>query len=501
MKGRAAAIPLATRLLAEAVRYDELACGPPDAADEAPVLAKARALKGGMEEKVRARALLVPQAGRLARELGHLAGLLRAALLVGLVVAGLAGAATARTAFASAQGPTVNIFWLLAALLGLHLISFIAWLALMALAPRRARGGLAGQALLWAWQRLAGRLRRGAARAAAIQAAGSRWGRGAAGRWLASAVSHGLWSAYLAGALAMTLLLLAARSYHFVWETTILSAAAYQELTQVLAAPLAFLGFAMPDAQAVAAAQWPAPPDISAADEQAFATFLIAALILYGLVPRLLALAFSCLKAWRAERRTPLDLSRPGYARLVPLLSPIVASTKIVDPDGQKPSCLVIAADVEAMPSPPPPGPVYVMGWELPAAGANWPPPGTAAPFMDLGNLDSVADLERVAGAVKERMPARLVVALDLAHTPDRGVMAALKQLHAAAGGRLFALFTGAARATARLGPADAAQRLGDWVAAAHQAGIASEAMIAIDLDHMPVEQRARLDRLLGAER
>jgi hypothetical protein len=481
------------------VRHDEAAQGTPSAAEEAAALSRARAVEGSIEAKVVARAEAMPGADRLVQELDRLKALLRGTLLAALGLAALAGAATARTALASADGLTVNFFWLLLSLLGLHLASLLAWCVLMAVAPSATRGGVLGGAVLWLWRQGASRLGAGRHRAAALQAAGSRWARGAAGRWLVSGLGHGLWAGYLLGALVMTLLLLGAQRYHFVWETTILSAGAYIRLTAILAALPRALGIAVPDQAAVVGAEWPGPDPAVPGDEGAWSSLLIACIVLYGLLPRLLALGMSVLFARRAARTTPLDLSRPGYARLVPLLAPEAPRTKVVDPDRAAEPRRRDLPDLDSLPKPPPAGPVFLLGWEIDAPPTGWPPPVTAAHLRDLGRLDGRAELDETAGSLECADPARVVVAVDLRQTPDRGVAAALGRLNDAAGNRLVLLLSGEAGLHQRLAAADAADRLADWVAAGRAAGIAPESMVAIDLDSLSDRERERLARLLGA--
>lgn len=489
----------ARRLLAEATRHDEAARGAPPAEEEAAALARGRAMPGPIEAKVVARAEALPGAGRLAQELDRLRALLRATLLVALAISALAGAATARTALASADGTTVNFFWMLAGLLGLHLASFLAWCGLMSAAPGFTQGGVLGATLLWLWRKAATRLDAGRPRAAAVQAVVGRWGRGGAGRWLASSLGHGIWTGYLLGALVMTLMLLGAQRYHFVWETTILSATAYVRMTTVLSAlPRAF-GIAVPDRAAVIGAEW--PDQVAAGDEAAWSSLLIACIVLYGLLPRLLALLTSLLFVRRAAGATPLDLSRPGYARLVPFLSPEATATSMTAADTRREPRLGDLPDLGHMPTPPPAGPVVVLGWEIEAPATGWPPPVAADHLRDLGRLDGRADLERAAGVMERasRTPARVVVVVDFRHTPDRGIAAVLGRLQAVAGDRLFLLLSGAAALHRRLAAADARDRLADWVAAGRAANIGLERMVAIDLDDLSGAERERLARLLGA--
>ena len=497
----------AARLLAEAVHYYEAGGGPADAATEAAALAEARGLAGSLEAKVTVRAGLLPVADELGHELTHLWGLLRGLVLAGVVLAAAAGAATARTALASADGVTVNFFWLLASLLGLHGLSFVVWLVLMVAAPRRGGGGVLGGAVLWLWRQVAERVGGGRARLAAIQALAARWGRGRAGRWLASGLSHGLWCGYLLGAVLMTLVLLSAQRYTFVWETTILDEAAYVWLTDTLAAVPALLGIAVPDRAAIVAARWPG--SAQAGHEIAWSSLLIAALVLYGLLPRLLALAASVALARRGTAGDPLDLSQPYYAQLVARLAPMVGATRIVDgaPDGAAPGAAARLAAVPALgdlPPPAPPGPVYLLGWEIDAPATGWPPPATPGGVRDLGCRDGRAELAQAiasvgGGAPGGSAPGRLVVVADLRQTPDRGVTTVFAALKTAARDRLVVLLTGLAAMAERLTAADASTRLADWVAAGQAAGVDLTHMVAIDLDQATDDSRRRLAALLGA--
>ena len=490
------------RLLAEAVRCLETAPGAADGSAGAPAAADAaletaRAVAGPVEAKIVARAGLLPAAEPLKREISHLRGLLRGVAMAGLAVAAVAGAATARTAFAGADGTVVNVFWLLASLLALNLLSFALWLALIVAAPRSTSGGVLGSALVWLWRRAADRFGAGAHRTAAATALGARWGGGRTGPWVVSGLSHALWSAYLLGALAMTLILLGAQHYTFVWETTILDAAFYVALTDALAALPAAIGIAVPDEAAVLAAQWPGSAE--AGQEVLWSSLLIAAIVLYGLLPRVLALLASAGLVWRAAA-VPLDVGQPYYAQLAARLSPLVGATRIVDDDAGDTARPAAVPDLDDLPTPPPPGPVYLLGWEIDAPDAGWPPPGTPAGVHDLGRRDGRAELEQAVAALGEGhgTPARVVVVADLRQTPDRGVTAALAALAAVAPGRLVVLLTGAGGLDSRLAADDISVRVADWAAAGHAAGIDAGHMVAIDLDHATDDTRRRLSQLLG---
>ncbi len=486
------------RLLAEAVRYYESAQGVSSGKDDATALEKARALSGSIEAKVLARAGALPVAPNLVQEISRLWSILRGLGLAGIGLAALAGAATARTAFAGAEGTTVNFFWLLASLLGLHALSFTVWLALMIVTPRWTSGGILGSAMLWLWRQLSERFGPSPYRAAAMQALGVRWGRGRTGRWLASSLGHGLWLGFVLGILAMTLALLSAQQYIFVWETTILDATAYVRLTDTLAALPAALGIAVPDRATVIAAQWPGAPD--AGNDVLWSALLISTILLYGLLPRALALAVS---AWQTRRgaAVPLDLGRPYYAQLVTRLSPMVSAIRVIDRDTEATTPSDTHPDLAQLPPAPAAGPVYLIGWEIDAPEVGWPPPGTPDQVHDLGCRDGRAELDGAIDALTKSAnePSRVAAVLDLRQTPDRGVTAALAALRTAAHGHLVVVFTGAATLHTRMPAPDAATRIADWVAAGLAAGIEADHMLAIDLDRPTADDRRRLAHILGA--
>ncbi len=484
-------------LLAEAVRYYES-----DAAavpvDDTAALSKARALSASGDAKVVARAEALPVAPHLRRAVAGLWAALRGLGFAGVALAALAGAATARTAFSGVDGTTINVFWLLAGLLGLHVASFAVWLALMLTVPRRTGGGLLGTAVLWLWRQLARRIGADPYRLAALRALAARWAQGGAGRWLAASLSHGLWTGYLLGALVMTLALLSAQSYVFVWETTILDAEAYVRLTEVLATLPSALGAAVPDRDAVLAARWPGAP--APGQEVLWSSLLVWSILLYGLLPRLLALAASAILARRGAARPP-DLTGPYYARLMAQLSPMVGAVRIIDADDGATPTPAVAADLEPLPPPPPSGPVFLLGWEIDAPEAGWPPPGMPEGIRDLGRRDGRAELDEAIAALagSQPRPARLVVVLDMRQTPDRGATAVLAALRQAAGERIVVAFSGAGALASRMPSADAATRIADWVAAGLSAGMAAEHMVSVDLGRPGPEQSRRLGQLLGA--
>ncbi len=124
------------------------------------------------------------------------------------------------------------------------------------------------------------------------------------------AANHGaLWCAALLGATLGVLALLATRRYGFVWETTILPADAFVALSAALGALPGVLGFPVPDAATVAASG--AAPMLDEAGRRAWAGWLVGAVVVYGVLPRL-TLALFCALMWRRGTRRLTLTCRPG---------------------------------------------------------------------------------------------------------------------------------------------------------------------------------------------
>src|SRR5690606_4876431 len=136
----------------------------------------------------------------------------------------------------------VNLLLALAAMLGLHALTLMLWLAGMGLQSNGSGGAWLGQLWLDATRKLA----RGPDAALAPRALAGLVGRSGGLRWSLGAISRLLWLAALASLLVVLLAMLSARRYTFNWETTLLSPDAFVTLTQALGWLPSKLGFAMP---------------------------------------------------------------------------------------------------------------------------------------------------------------------------------------------------------------------------------------------------------------
>jgi len=488
------------RLLAETLAH--CLSGAAVGAGHRRALAAAEAQRG-VEDKLIAYHRAMPEAAPARRSLTRQLRLLRVVVAALMLVALLAGAATAATALGPGGGAPVNIFHLLASLLGLHLLLLLLWLAVIAFAPEQPAGRSLGAGAIWLWRRLSRMAAKEELPTAAAGALTHRLMAPPAGRWTASVLTHGLWLGYLGGALAMTLVGLSTEHIVFIWETTILGAEEFAAAIGALGVVPAALGFPAPDAAEIAAARLQGGTTLQAQDPRPWSGLLVGCLVGYGLLPRTLAL-LACLGLARRALARPLDLADPAFARMIPALAPVMRRSEILDRDtdtaGDRPPASAHPAGMASSDPPPPTGPVAVLGWEIAMPACGWPPPGGGADVIDLGLCESREDLATAAGRARSAGAERLLAVADLTVTPDRGVQAGLAEMAAAAGAdRLFLVLTREGALRRRLSEDESRERIADWVAAAHAAGLRLEHVLAVDLDALGPHERRRFARMTGA--
>jgi len=223
------------------------------------------------------------------------------ALVLLAIFAVLSGAGLA---FAALSQTPVNVFWALGSLLGLNLILLLSWTLGLIFAGEH--GATLGR--LWLW--LSEKLARDAKAAQLAPALLLMLQRQKLNRWALGTLVNGLWLLAMVSALVLLLTLMATRRYGFVWETTILSADTFINMTQALGALPALLGFNVPTVDMIRASGDTALNIESA--RQAWATWLVGVLVVYGVLPRLL-LALFCFWRWNSGKAAlRLDLNLPG---------------------------------------------------------------------------------------------------------------------------------------------------------------------------------------------
>lgn len=405
---RPATGPLLQYWQAEAVRLREAHWGPLE--DRAACQAALR-LPADLQVRILARAAWLAEHGELHDRLIQWSVGARWALAALWLCACLAGIGTAAAVLGQGQ---VNLALALLGLLGLHALTFLIWLGswLPGLPDSTALSRL------WLW--LTRRLVRGPDAALAAQAFLSLLGRARAWKTAIGLISHGAWAAAFLGALPTLLLLLSARRYTFHWETTLLSPDAFVGATRALGSLPGLLGFPAPGDTQIAASLGAQP--LAAGVQADWSLWLIGCVVVWGLLPRLLALFACVLHLQRRLAGLTVDPGLPGWLDLRERLLPTHANLGIDRPapalDGMAgPITPVVAVD----------GRAAVLAYEL-GPDLAWPLDGLPAGVVDLGRCDSREDRARIR-ALLGAPPAHLLFVCDARLTPDRGAAAWLDEL------------------------------------------------------------------------
>lgn len=397
---------------AETLRLRESLHGPLEDGTE---LRRTVAAGGSLDERLLYRA-------RLLGEREGIPGLIvrwqqgaRLTLLALALAAVLAGIGAATGALGDGSRP-VNLLLALVALLGVNTLTLLLWFA----------GNLVqtdqlpwlGDAWLWLTRKLA----RGPTAALVPRALLELLSRERAVRPLGGVISHGLWLLALLSALATLLALLSARRYGFQWETTLLAPDTFVGLTHGLGLLPGLLGFPQPDAAMVHASIAPGQAPLQA--QAMWSAWLVGTLLVYGLLPRALLLAWSVVALRRRLGASRLDPSLPGFAELRERLMPVATPSQ----DEAPPPGVFSPRRAAGPASSSAPTQAVLAAIEVPAE-HPWPPPGLHGGVYDAGRIDSRAERQRLLQALYQHRPRRLLLAIDASQTPDRGTIALLAEL------------------------------------------------------------------------
>jgi len=433
--------PLQNLWLTETIRLREEHAGP---LEDLEANRLARAAGGDLPGRIQRRAVWLAERDGLSAALQHWLQGARLALVLLVIFALLSGAGLA---FAALSQSPVNVFWALGSLLGLNLILLLSWALGLIFAGEH--GATLGR--LWLW--LSEKLARDAKAAQLAPALLLMLQRKKLNRWALGTLVNGLWLLAMLSALLLLLTLMATRRYGFVWETTILGADTFINLTQTLGALPALLGFNVPTVEMIRASGG-AALDIESA-RQAWATWLVGVLVVYGVLPRLL-LALLCFWRWsRGKAALTLDLNLPGYAQLRERLMP--TSERLGINDAAPAQLHRVESSVSEHAS----DGALLVAIELDDQ-RPWPPalPKTVS---NAGILDSRESRHKLLEQLSRFPPARLLIACDPRRSPDRGSLALIAELaRNASATRVWLL-------QAPPGEALDSARLGDWHVALQQ--------------------------------
>lgn len=419
------------------------------ALDDASEMAQAHARQHSEQGRILERSRL------LARRLGLLADWER--LQMGLWIAGglllvlaylLAGGLLTRVL---GSGQTVNAAFAFVAMLGVPLLALLVWV-LWALASAFSRETAQPWSLGQAMLSLAARIPwlRGPHTLTLLRGANAMLREQRLGLWVFGAVSHALWALAFGMVLVTLLLLFSFQAFQLTWETTILNAHFFERFLQVTGWLPGQLGFPVP-AQALVHA----PP--SASGSQAIAWWLLASALLYGLLPRVVALMV-CLAVWRQRAsRLTLDTRDPDFRRLVARFA-AMAPAPVVDSEHAVPRP---AGQGFRTRSPGQGARAVLIAFELPDELGGLPIDLVALADHSHTIRGSMTERLALLGALAAAPGADALVLCSAAASPDRGAERFLRQIcEQTAGCALLPLALDAA------GADNKPQRWADWLVA-----------------------------------
>ena len=323
----------------------------------------------------------------------------------------LVSGATAALGFFGSDVRRVNVIWTLTGLIGVHMGALILWLF-----SGRLSGGLFGRFWFWALTHLPASWRREDDSSLA-RALINLMGRQRLGKWLFASITHSLWLLALCASLVTILFALSLRSYGFVLETTILSEGVFHEVVRALGWLPAQLGFAIPDADMVAAALGPADGMQAEGARRAWASWLCGAIVVYAILPRFLVWVYSLGQLLRGRRALRPDPALPGHRELFP-----VGKARGV---------------VDAAPSEMPRWRIHdkhavtgsarvLMALEL-GRDLSWPPAllrqAMAVELLVPEVVETREQRQAALHRVAQAQPLRLLLACDARMSPDRGTL------------------------------------------------------------------------------
>ncbi len=248
---------------------------------------------------------------------------------VGLfLLCALLGTMAVPSALLGPQNQQVNIFWLLLILLGMHGLNLLLWCVSLLISPFRNTppNSFLLSILVFVNNKLAPLLKL----SPHVSAAYLQWQcHPYSNKWLLGVLSHAGWGIYLFAGWLMSVLLLLTNQVTFVWETTLLDEQAFLTITELISWLPEQLGIAVPNQLDILGS----PVDVSYQTEQTrqhWANLLLASLMLYGVLPRVLGATISLMML--RIKRYYLPLSSHEQA-LQKRFQPTQYTSDIVDAD------------------------------------------------------------------------------------------------------------------------------------------------------------------------
>lgn len=329
---------------------------------------------------------------------------------------------------ATGESSTLNIYLLLAVLLGFNFLSMLLWCIGIVMGIQGLSAGVAVQIASW----LPFHFRKKNQHSISALAVRGWWETclsGKTGKWRFSLLTHQFWLVYLAAGIVMLVLLMLAKQYDFVWGTTLLPSSSLPEITRLLAIPMEYIGLLAPDGQQIAASQIGNGIQ-DAQTRSAWAIFLIGVLVVYGLLPRLILAVGSFLMLKLSEYRFRLDLYLPYYVALRQKLVANEFVTRVIDRDPGVPTTSSSSVFTEVSQRHLP-ADAQVIGIELDES-VIWPEGITCS--LNVTDRTSYAQVTEEIRKSKQA----LLIGVAAHRLPDRGVQRMISELAALAAGQVW---------------------------------------------------------------
>lgn len=399
---------LQTLWLCETVRLREEQSG---LLEDSEACRTARRNQGSLAQRLQVRGLFLAQRDGLVSAMLHWLQGAKLALWLVILSAIISGVILAKTAL-SGTPQTINIFWALAGLIGLNLLSLLLWCFSMVFSHQTN----SPLSQVWLW--LSNKLARDAKAVQLAPALLVLLQRHHLLRWGLGRLLHGWWLLTLTTALLSLIALLATRRYGFVWESTIVASDSFVLLVNSLGSPGAWLGFAVPDSELIRSSGLQALENEQA--RHIWASWLLGMLLIYGIVPRLIC---SLLCEWRWRRgvkRLQLNADDPIWQIYQQRVQPSSERLGIVDAAPSHLPSSSVGATLQGQDA-------VLVAIELDDS-ISWPP-DLPLKVLDAGIIDSREQRRQILEQLAAHPPARLLIACNPQRSADRGTLHLMAEL------------------------------------------------------------------------
>lgn len=364
----------------------------------------------GLNQRILYRANLIAKQEKIDQKLDKWLFSAKISILILWLLAFLSGIGVAAGALAN---PQINLASALIAILGLHLITFIIWLTTYL--PISKPG--TGLSSIWLW--LNKRIGPKDQEALATKSFLSLLMRQKMWPSTIGIITHSTWVSAFVGALLTLLVLLSTRNYSFHWATTLLSNETIINLSQIIGSMPAILGFPMPDNTAINYSLTNIDPGRNIQSQ--WSVWLIGCVIVWGLIPRLIALFICLFKLLSQIARLNINPDLPAWLELKNIYMPRQQSLGI-DKPADKISKIFKPNRLKGLGA----NKLAILGYEL-DPDYEWPPSEIQSSVIDLGVCASRTDQNRIRKLLNKNT--NLLIVCNTALTPDRGTINWLHEL------------------------------------------------------------------------